>query len=71
MEYVISIINRFYFERDRSSFKKIVLLIATDILLLVFHGNGQKWLTLVLLKPDKPVFANSVDPDQLASEQAI
>ena len=28
-------------------------------------------LTLVLLSPDIPYFANSVDPDQLASEEAI
>ena len=28
------------------------------------------FLTLVLLKPDIPCFANSVDPDQLASEEA-
>ena len=27
-------------------------------------------LTLVLLNPDIPVFANSVDPDQLASDEA-
>ena len=27
-------------------------------------------LTLVLLSPDIPAFANSVDPDQLASEDA-
>ena len=27
-------------------------------------------LTLVLLNPDIPFFANSVDPDQLASEEA-
>ena len=27
----------------------------------------QKKLTLVLLNPDIPVFANSADPDQLAS----
>ena len=28
------------------------------------------YLTLVLLNPDIPCFANSVDPDQLASEEA-
>ena len=28
------------------------------------------FLTLVLLSSDIPVFANSVDPDQLASEEA-
>ena len=28
------------------------------------------WLTLVLLNPDIPSFANSKDPDQLASEEA-
>ena len=27
-------------------------------------------ITLVLLNPDIPCFANSVDPDQLASEEA-
>ena len=30
----------------------------------------QRTLTLVLLSPDIPCFANSVDPDQLASEEA-
>ena len=30
----------------------------------------SKPLTLVLLNPDVPCFANSVDPDQLASEEA-
>ena len=28
-----------------------------------------KYLTHVLLNPDMPYFANSVDPDQLASEE--
>ena len=31
---------------------------------------GVQNLTLVLLNPDIPCFANSVDPDQLASEEA-
>ena len=31
---------------------------------------SAKPLTLVLLSPIYPVFANSVDPDQLASEEA-
>ena len=31
---------------------------------------SNKYLTLVLLHPDMPFFANSVDPDQLASEEA-
>ena len=31
---------------------------------------GSHVLTLVLLNPDIPCFANSVDPDQLASEEA-
>ena len=30
----------------------------------------MEMLTLVLLNPDIPVFANSVDPDLLASEEA-
>ena len=30
----------------------------------------KMYLTLVLLNPDCPAFANSVDPDQLASEEA-
>ena len=34
-------------------------------------GKGKVYLTLVLLIPDMPAFANSVDPDQLASEEAI
>ena len=33
------------------------------------HISGST-LTLVLLNPDIPFFANSVDPDQLASEEA-
>ena len=31
---------------------------------------AQFFLTLVLLNPDIPCFADSVDPDQLASEEA-
>ena len=46
---------------------------------LVFYGEIRKKypriiikysLTLVLLNQDFPVFVNSVDPDQLASEEA-
>ena len=37
--------------------------------LLNFSCKGKR-LTLVLLNPDIPCFANSVDPDQLASEEA-
>ena len=32
--------------------------------------DAQVILTLVLLNPDIPCFANSVNPDQLASEEA-
>ena len=32
--------------------------------------NNKKNLTLVLLNPDIPYLSNSVDPDQLASEEA-
>ena len=32
--------------------------------------SSQSILILVLLKPDYPAFANSVDPDQLDSEEA-
>ena len=35
-----------------------------------FRGEIRKLLTLVLLNPDISCFANSVDPDQLASEEA-
>ena len=35
----------------------------------MFLGNGTG-LTLVLLNPVNPAFANSVDPDQLASSEA-
>ena len=35
-----------------------------------FHKFYKFYLTLVLLNPDIPAFANSVDPDQLASEEA-
>ena len=33
-------------------------------------GKFFSYLTLVLLNPDILCFANSVDPDQLASEEA-
>ena len=36
----------------------------------VSAGKMSSYLTLVLLNPDIPCFANSVDPDQLASEEA-
>ena len=35
-----------------------------------FHKFYKFYLTHVLLNPDIPAFANSVDPDQLASEEA-
>ena len=34
------------------------------------NGNNDRLLTLVLLNPDIPCLANSVNPDQLASEEA-
>ena len=34
------------------------------------YTQHAKHLTLVLLNPDIPAFANSADPDQLASEEA-
>ena len=34
------------------------------------HSIVSDTLTLVLLNPDIPCLANSVDPDQLASEEA-
>ena len=37
----------------------------------IFYPKYSGILTLVLLNPDIPAFANSVDPDQLASEEAI
>ena len=36
----------------------------------MFKNVEIEWLTLVLLNPYVPVFTNSVDPDQLASEEA-
>ena len=41
----------------------------------MFTGRNKKtmntlWLTLLLLNTTCPVLANSVDPDQLASEEA-
>ena len=33
-------------------------------------GLAKLVLTLILLNPDFPCFANSVDPDQLASSEA-
>ena len=35
-----------------------------------FFFFAEDLITLVLLNPDIPTFANSVDPDQLASEEA-
>ena len=35
-----------------------------------YPHSSSFYLTLVLLNPDIPCFANSVDPDQLASEEA-
>ena len=40
---------------------------ATVVILSPVHSAD---LTLVLLNPDIPCFANSVDPDQLASSEA-
>ena len=39
-------------------------------LILIEQMYSLYFLTLVLLNPDIPCFANSVDPDQLASEEA-
>ena len=36
----------------------------------ILNWKLEDELTLVLLNPDIPCFANSVDPDQLASEEA-
>ena len=36
----------------------------------VYACTNIIFLTLVLLNPDIPAFANSIDPDQLASEEA-
>ena len=41
-----------------------------SLITLVSDNHVDTTLTLVLLNPDIPVFANSVDPDQLASEEA-
>ena len=38
--------------------------------MLTLLGGQLKWLTLLLLNTTCPVFANSVEPDQLASEEA-
>ena len=38
--------------------------------LQALHHTLPLQLTLVLLNPDIPCFANNVDPDQLASEEA-
>ena len=37
---------------------------------MVFKADFSFNLTIVLLNPDIPWFANSVNPDQLASEEA-
>ena len=42
----------------------------TSLFSTINFAKSQKYLTLVLLNPDIPCFANRVDPDQLASEQA-
>ena len=44
------------------------LVLILDIIIIIKLGLSKAALTLVLLNPDIPVFANSVDPDQLASE---
>ena len=36
----------------------------------IFLDTHLEWLTLVMPSPDIPSVANSVDPDQLASEEA-
>ena len=41
------------------------------VLLLSTHANITGTLTLILLFTTTPTFANSVDPDQMASEEAI
>ena len=46
--------------------KKIISLSSVELGQRMVRIN----LTLVLLYPDIPAFANSVDPDQLASEEA-
>ena len=40
------------------------------VLTFCFFFFAEDLITLVLLNPDIPTFANSVDPDQLASEEA-
>ena len=35
------------------------------------HKNYRQRLTLILLFTTTPTFANGVDPDQMASEEAI
>ena len=35
----------------------------------IFRVNKDSRVTLVLLNPDIPCFADSVDPDQLASKE--
>ena len=44
---------------------KLTLVLLNKLTLVLLNK-----LTLVLLNPDIPCFANSVDPDQLASEEA-
>ena len=45
--------------------------VSSNMACLTVLIKAEKYiLTLVLLNPDVPCFANSVDPDQLASEEA-
>ena len=59
---VSSLENQLYFVHERSNTGSLIL--PSSI-----HGNTHD-LTLVLLNPDMPCFANSEDPDQLASDEA-
>ena len=42
----------------------------SELCVFLFYNRGFKRTHFVLLNPDMPAFANSVDPDQLASEEA-
>ena len=49
---------------------KLFQSVLSDSFYAVLFILHKIFLTLVLLNPDNPVFANNVDPDQLASKEA-
>ena len=61
--YLLELLCEWYFNEYTKSGAKNVI---TGLIWI----DDPSVLTLVLLNPDIPYFANSVNPDQLASEEA-